>query len=205
MKHIRWLVVLTLFAGAAPALGQQADYLTKEEVEQAREAQEPNQRIELFLKFADARLAAFEKALQPGPGAEPPRTYQLKDLLNDFIRSVDDTTDKTMQPLERGGVELKKGRDKINVKGRDFLARLQDIQKTEAASSEDLRYDLEDAVDAVNELLALAKNIPNGVIPAKTLPAMDTGEKEAPAPTPGKPTLKRRDEKPPEDKPKPKP
>jgi hypothetical protein len=100
---------------------------------------------------------------------------------------------------------MKKGRDKINVKGRDFLARLQDIQKTEAAASKDLRYDLEDATDAVNELLVVAKNIPDGVIPAKTLPAMEAGaEKEEPAPA-GKPTLKRRGEKPPEDKPKPKP
>ncbi len=204
MKPIRLLALVALLTGAAPAFAQQPDYLTKEEVEQAREVQEPNQKVELFLKFADARLAAFEKALQPVPGAEPLRPYQLKDLLNDFIRAVDDTTDKTLQPVERGGVELKKARDKINVKGRDFLQRLQDIQKTEVASSEDLRYDLEDATDAVNELLQLAKNIPDGVIPAKTLPAMDTGmEKEAPETTPGKPTLKRRGEKPKEEKPKP--
>ena len=199
-------LALMVALAAAPALAaQQADYLTKEEVEQAREVQEPNKRIELFLKFADTRLASFETALQPAPGAEPLRPYQLKDLLNDFIRAVDDTTDKTQQPVERGGVELKKGRDKINVKGREFLHRLEGIQKTEAGASEDLRYDLEDAVDAVNELLTLAKNIPDGMIPAKTLPAMELGtEKEEPAPAAGKPTLKRRTDKP-EDKPKPKP
>ncbi|HXE75586.1 MAG TPA: hypothetical protein VNN18_08130 [Candidatus Xenobia bacterium] len=204
MKLNRFAILLALLAAPALAEPQQPDYLSKEEVEQAREIQEPNKRIELFLKFADTRLAAFEKALQPTPGEEPPRPYQLKDLLNDFIRAVDDTTDKTQQPLERGGVELKKGRDKINVKGREFLARLQAIQNTEAGASEDLRFDLEDAVDAVNELLALAKNIPDGLIPVKTLPAMELGtEKEEAAPA-GKPTLKRRTDKP-EDKPKPKP
>ena len=204
MKPVCMVALLALAASVAPAQAQQPDYLTPEEIEQAREVQEPNQRVELFLKFADLRLAAFEKALQPGPGAEPPRPYQLKDLLNDFIRAVDDTTDKTQQPLERGGMELKKARDRINIKGREFLKRLQDIQKTEVASSEDLRYDLEDATDAVNELLQLAKNIPDGVIPAKTLPAMDTGRDEPePAPTSGKPTLKRRNEKPKEEKPKP--
>jgi len=197
-------LALLLALAVSPAAVQQPDYLTKEEVEQAREIQEPNQKVELFLKFADARLAAFEKALQPATGAEPLRPYQLKDLLNDFIRAVDDTTDKTLQPVERGGVEMKKGRDKINVKGREFLKRLGDIQKTEAASSEDLRYDLEDATDAVNELLLVAKNIPDGVIPAKTLPAMEAGaEKEEPAPAAGKPTLRRRTDKPKEEKPKP--
>ncbi len=204
MKPIPLVMLLALIVGAAPALAQQTDYLTKEEIDQAREVQEPNLKVELFLKFADARLAAFEKALQPVPGAEPLRPYQLKDLLNDFIRAVDDTTDKTLQPVERGGVELKKARDKINVKGRDFLKRLQDVQKTEAASSEDLRYDLEDATDAVNELMQLAKNIPDGIIPAKTLPAMETGmEKEETTPAAGKPTLRRRNEKPKEEKPKP--
>ena len=59
MKLVRLLILLTLFAGASPAFAQQPDYLTKEEVEQAREVQEPNQKVELFLKFADARLAAF--------------------------------------------------------------------------------------------------------------------------------------------------
>ncbi len=201
MRFSRLILLLAL--AVSPAAAQQPDYLTKEEVEQAREIQEPNQKVELFLKFADARLAAFEKALQPA-GGEVLRPYQLKDLLNDFIRAVDDTTDKTLQPVERGGVEMKKGRDKINVKGREFLKRLGDIQKTEAASSEDLRYDLEDATDAVNELLLVAKNIPDGVIPAKTLPAMEAGEKEAPEPAAGKPTLKRRTDKP-EEKPKPKP
>ncbi len=201
----RRLLVFLLGLMVVSAAAQQPDYLTKEEVEQAREIQEPNQKVELFLKFADARLAAFEKALQPAAGGEPLRPYQLKDLLNDFIRAVDDTTDKTLQPVERGGVELKKARDKINVKGREFLKRLGDIQKTEAASSEDLRYDLEDATDAVNELMLVAKNIPDGVIPAKTLPAMEAGaDKEEPAPVAGKPTLKRRTDKP-EEKPKPKP
>ncbi len=203
MKPVYWAALLAFTAGAIPARSQQPDYLTPEEVTQVRQAEDPNLRVELFLKFADLRLAAFEKALQPAAGSEPPRPYQLKDLLNDFIRAIDDTADKTQTPLERGGVELKKARDKINIKGRDFLKRLGDIQKTEAGSDEDLRYDLEDATQAVNDLLALAKNIPDGVIPTKTMPAMDTGEKEAPEPAPGKPTLKRRTDKPKDEKPKP--
>jgi len=195
-----------LLAAMAAATGvasaqMRPDYLTPEEVEQAREIQEPNKRIELFLGFAELRLAAFEKALQPEPGAEPPRPWELRDKLNDFIRSVDDTTDNVERALDRGGAELKKGRDNAKAKSADFLKRLETLRaRKEVAEDEDLRYDVEDALEAVATLEEVAKLIPDGILPAKTAPAIEA-EKEAAEPAPGKPTLKRRGDKPKEEKP----
>jgi len=201
VRTVCCLVLLAAMAATAASLpAQQRDYLTPEEVEQARETQEPNKRIELFLGFAELRLAAFEKALQPASEAERPRPWQLRDLLNDFIRAVDDTTDNVEKPLDHGGVELKKGRDKTKAKAADFLKRLEMIRsRTEVAEDEDLGYDLEDAVEAVGTLAEVAQAIPDGLLPAKTLPAMEA-EKEEAQPAPGKPTLKRRTDKP-KDKP----
>jgi len=117
MRIARSLALAAALAAAAiPLRAQQPDYLTPEEVEQAREIQEPNKRIELFLSFAELRLAAFEKGLQPASEAERPRPWELRDLLNNFTRAVDDTTDNVEKPLERGGVELMKGRDKAKAK-----------------------------------------------------------------------------------------
>lgn len=194
---------LALAWTAAPARAQQPDYLAPDEVELVRAEEDPNKKVELFLGFANLRLASFEKAV--APGAEPLRPYELRDRLNDFIRAVDDTTDKLQQPFERGGVELKKARDKAKTRAQDFLKRLELARQTEAvAADEDLRYDLDDAVEAVNELVELAKKIPDGVIPAKTLPALEAeGESSAPEPASGKPTLKRRTDKPKDEKPKP--
>jgi hypothetical protein len=200
MKTV-WIIALMAVLAPGTASAQvRADYLTPEEAEKAREVQEPNKRIELFLSFAELRLAAFEGALQPAPEAERLRPWELRDKLNDFIRAVDDTTDNVERPLERGGVELMKGRDKAKAKTADFLKRLETIRAhKEVAEDEDLGYDVDDAIEAVAALEEVAKSIPDGVLPAKTLPAMEA-EKEEAQPTPGKPTLKRRTDKP-KDKP----
>jgi len=202
MRIARSLALAAALAAAAiPLRAQQPDYLTPEEVEQAREIQEPNKRIELFLSLAELRLAAFEKGLQPAAEAERPRPWELRDLLNNFTRAVDDTTDNVEKPLERGGVELMKGRDKANAKVADFSKRLQAIRANkEVAEDEDLRFDVEDAIEAVDTLTEVAKAIPDGILPAKSLPAIEAEREEA-KPTPGKPTLKRRDDKPKPDKP----
>jgi hypothetical protein len=201
MRIIALVALLAALASAAGSAQVRPDYLTEEEAEQARETQEPNKRIELFLGFAELRLAAFESALQPAPEGEPPRPWELRDKLNDFIRAVDDTTDNLERTLERGGVEFKKGRDKAKAKATDFLKRLEAIRGSQpVAEDEDLRYDVDDAVEAVATMDEVAKLIPDGVLPAKAVPAEEAerGEKEA---APGKPTLKRRTDKPKEDKP----
>lgn len=198
MKHL-WLLIAALGLGlaAGSVCAQQPDYLTPEEVEKVRDAQEPNKRVALFLEFAAGRLLLFEKALAGAPGQEPVRPYQLKDMLNDFIRAVDDSADALDTALNRGGADLRKTRVLLIKDGAEFLARLERAQKTEPGASEDLRYDLEDAVEAVRDLATLAKGIPDHPIPPKgpvTAGKEEGQEKPAPA---GRPTLKRRqDDKP---------
>lgn len=185
---------LAMALTGVPAGAQQPDYLTPEEVELVRETQEPNQRVELFLRFADQRLRLFEQALTPAPGGKPARPEVLKDILNNFIRALDDAAEALDQPLQRGGADLRPARIGVNKRADDFLKRLNLVQQTELGSSEDLRDDLQDAVDATLDFLELAKKIPNEPIPPKTpagVSASAPSEPEAP-PAPGRPTLKRR-------------
>ncbi|MBI2956161.1 MAG: hypothetical protein HYY26_02490 [Acidobacteria bacterium] len=186
------LTCLAALLFAAPVAAQQSDYLTPEEVEKVRDTQEPNQRAQLFLLFAHQRLEVLEKAM----GApELPRLFVLKDMLNDFIRAVDDTAEVLEWNLEMGGVELRKGREEVNKKGKEFLERLEQLQQShEIAQSEDLRYDFEDATIALEDLLEIAKRVPDGLIPAKEFPEAAAGEEAEPEA--GKPTLRRRDDKP---------
>lgn len=191
---------LAMALAGVPGVAQQPDYLTPEEVEKVRETQEPNQRVELFLRFADQRLSLFEKALTPPPGEEPPRSGALKDMLNNFIRALDDAAEALDQPLERGGADLRPTHIGVTKRGDDFLKRLDHLRQTELGTSEDLRDDLEDAVEATQELLELAKKIPNEPIPPKAPAGVSASAPTAPEtpPAPGRPTLKRRKE----DKPK---
>ena len=114
------------------------------------------------------------------------------DLLNDFINAVDDTAEALDFPLQRGGVDLRKTRKKMQETVPAFLTRLQEIQKTHRDLAEgDLRYDLEDATIATEDLYELVKKTPDEPIPLRQ-PGAVSGDTEEEGPVPGKPTLKRR-------------
>lgn len=197
-----WIVATALAAllAGAPLAAQHSDYLTPEEVELAREAQEPNKRVVLFIGFAADRLQKFEAALKPAAGQAPARPPELKELLNDFTRAVDDTADKLEEALKRGGVDLHKTQPLVRGQSEHFLDRLKQLAQADAVrQDENLRYTLEDAEEAVEALQELGGKIPKEAIPA----AAPEPEEAAPAnpagggtpPPPGQPSLKRRQQK----------
>ena len=198
-KSVLALGALLLAATPGPVSAQQTDYLTRDEVTEVREAQEPVKRVSLFLNYADLRLAAVEKILEAASGGKPPRGDDLQDAMNNYIRALDDAAANLEIFLERGGVDLRKLRQPLRESGTDLLARLKSIQPPFEGARTDLRWDMEDALETTQELLTLEKQIPDKPIPPK-IPTLAgaAGEKEK-APVPGKPTLKRKKEKPPQE------
>ncbi len=198
-KSVLALGALLLAATPGPVSAQQTDYLTRDEVTEVREAQEPVKRVRLFLNYADLRLAVVEKILEAASGGKPPRGDDLQDAMNNYIRAIDDAAANLEIFLERGGVDLRKLRQPLRKIGTDLLARLKSIQPPFEGARTDLRWDMADALETTQELLTLEKQIPAKPIPPK-IPTLvgAAGEKEK-APVPGKPTLKRKKEKPPQE------
>ena len=198
-KSVLALGALLLAATPGPVSAQQTDYLTRDEVAEVREAQEPVKRVSLFLNYADLRLAAVEKILEAASGGKPPRGDDLQEAMNNYIRAIDDAAANLEIFLERGGVDLRKLRQPLRKIGTDLLARLKSIQPPFEGARTDLRWDMEDALETTQELLTLEKQIPDKPIPPK-IPTLvgAAGEKEQ-APVPGQPTLKRKKEKPPQE------
>jgi hypothetical protein len=178
---------------AVTLAAQEPDYLTREEVELVREAQDPNKRVPLFLKFAGIRMTEFELALA---GEARPQTDAMMDLLNNYIRAVDDTSGALQDALDRGGVDMSKTRKLLEETGKDFLSRLEKIQEQDKLANEEFRWDMEDALQATQDLLELAAKIPEGLIPPK-MPVATGESEEEPVPPPGKPTLKKKRDEPP--------
>ncbi len=198
-KSVLALGALLLAATPGPVSAQQTDYLTRDEVTVVRETQEPVKRVRLFLNYAELRLAVVEKILEAASGGKPPRGDDLQDAMNNYIRAIDDAAANLENFLERGGVDLRKLRQPLRESGANLLARLKSIQPPFEGAREVLRWDMEDALEATQDLLTLEKRIPDEPIPPK-IPTMvgATGEKEK-TPVPGKPTLKRKKEKPPQE------
>ncbi len=68
-KSVLALGALLLAATPRPVSAQQTDYLTRDEVTEVRETQEPVKRVRLFLNYAELRLAVSKRFWKRPPAA----------------------------------------------------------------------------------------------------------------------------------------
>src|ERR687885_627236 len=95
---MRFAVSLLAFALTASVAGaQDRDFLTADEADQIREAQEPNARLKLYLKFAQERLELLKQILAT---EKPGRTAMIHDALEDYthiIEAIDTVSDDALK------------------------------------------------------------------------------------------------------------
>ena len=120
IKNCLVLAALTCALGAncgsaAAAQAQQKDYLSPLESDKIRDAETTNDRIKLFLTFADDRLKKFQYELQHPSSNKHPE--MLNALMNGYVGCVDDAADLMQLGVEkqenvRAGIDLMATRTK---------------------------------------------------------------------------------------------
>ncbi len=165
MKYsaLLWFSLLAIGATfcAAPASMAQKDYLSALESDKIRDAETTNERIKLFLTFADDRLKKFQYELQHPSSNKHPE--MLNALMNAYVGCVDDAADLVQLGIQkqeniRPGIDLMAGRTK------EFLAILEKVS-ADGTEIEIYKENLDDAIDGTRDAMNDAEKAKKAVAP----------------------------------------
>jgi uncharacterized protein involved in exopolysaccharide biosynthesis len=148
----RFLVVLLL---ALPVWAQK-DYLSPNEVDQVREAQEPVARIRLYLGFAKQRLDQLQSALVRN---RPGRSGEVRQLLEDYTSIIDAINTVADDALVRKA-DLTAGPAAIAEGEKKFIAQLQKLLDSAPRDLDMYDFALKEAIAATSDSMDLAKEDP---------------------------------------------
>jgi hypothetical protein len=129
------------------------DYLSSVEAGKIRDAETTNDRIKLFLTFAEDRLTKFQYELEH-PSSNK-HTEMLNYLMNSYIGCVDDAADLIQLGLEKQD-NIRQGIDLMATKSKGFL---ETLKKYSASGPEVEIYkdNLDDAVQGTEDALKEAE------------------------------------------------
>jgi hypothetical protein len=151
------LCALDSFCARSEAL--QKDYLSSMESDKIRDAETTNERIKLFVSFADDRLKKFQYELQH-PSTNK-HAEMLNALLNGYVGCLDDAADLMQLGIEKQE-NIRQGIDVMATQSKAFL----DILNKVAADKMEIEVykdNLDDAIegtrDAMNEAEKAKKNV----------------------------------------------
>ena len=166
MKFKIPLLVLSSFILAGPplvraAVPQQKDYLSAAEADKIRDAETVNERIKLFLTFAEDRLKKFQYELDH-PSSNR-HADVLNSLLNAFVGCVDDAADLVQLGIEKQD-NIRQGIDLMTARTKEFLAVLEKLS-TDGAERELYKDNLDDAIEGTRDAMNDAEKAKKKVAP----------------------------------------
>ena len=153
---------LALYAGNTLARPpQQKDYLTAFEADKIRDAETTNDRVKLFLTFADDRLKKFQYEL------EHPSPNKHEDILNAFLNAyvgcVDDAADLIQLGIHKQE-NIRKGIDLMAARAKEFLVILEKLSSG-GPELEIYKDNLDDAIEGTRDAMNEAEKAKKDVAP----------------------------------------
>jgi hypothetical protein len=157
---------LCVFAIAAaffvdPSRAEQKDYLSALESDKIRDAENTNERIKLFITFAEDRLKKFQYELQH-PSSNK-HSEMLNALMNAYVGCVDDAADLVQLGIQKQE-NIRPAIDLMAGKTKEFL---QALEKVSADGTEiDIYKDnLDDAIEGTRDAMNDAEKAKKAVAP----------------------------------------
>jgi hypothetical protein len=160
-KRVLAICFTAAMCGSAIAQIPQKDYLSAMEADKVRDAETTNERIKLFVQFADDRLKKFQYELE-----HPSTTnheQQLNYLMNAYIGCVDDAADLVQLGIEKQE-NVRRGVDLMAEKTKEYLGVLKKIQ-TDAKEIDLYKENLVDAIEGTQDAMNDAEKAKKSVAP----------------------------------------
>ena len=157
------LLVAPCFARSrAPQPAQEKDYLTALEADKIRDAENnTNERIRLFLTFAEDRLKKFQYELEHP--SQNRHAEMLNALLNAYVGCVDDAADLIQLGIEKQE-NIRQGVDLMASRTKDFLPILQKLGQN-GPELETYKDNLDDAIEGTQDAMNDAEKAKKKVAP----------------------------------------
>lgn len=149
--------VWPIYARAA----QDKDYLSALEADKVRDAETSNERIKLFLSFAEDRLKKFQYEIEH-PSSNR-HGEMLNALLNAYVGCVDDAADTIQIGIEKQE-DIRKGVDLMASRTKEFLPILQKYA-TNSPGLEVYKDNLDDAIEGTQDAMNDAEKAKKKVSP----------------------------------------
>jgi hypothetical protein len=145
-----WALVLVSAPAAHP---QGRDFLTADEADQIREAQEPNDRLKLYVHFARQRLDLLQQLVSKPKAGRSALIHQTLEEYSKIIEAIDTVSDDALRRklvIDQGTVAVAKAEEEL----------LASLKKVQASAPNDLsRYEdaLANAIETTSDSLEAAR------------------------------------------------
>lgn len=166
---MKYVVIL---AFACCGFAQQRDFLTADEIDQIREAQEPTARLTLYIHFAKQRIAQVQQLMGKEKAG---RSALIHDALEDYthiIEAIDTVADDAL----RRKLVIDVGMKAVADFEKETLATLNKIEESNAKDLPRFEFALKAAIDTTSDSEELSQE--DLKTRATDLAAKDTKEKE---------------------------
>ena len=147
MKTTYAIAALILAAGAPLARAQDRDFLTPDEIQQVRDAQEPNERLVLYTKFARMRIEYVNHLIA---NEKPGRSILIHDTLEDYaniIESIDTVADDALKRK----VDLSPSMKLVAAAEKEMIADLEKVAAKPPADYSRYEFVLNTALDTTRD------------------------------------------------------
>ena len=144
-------------AALSPIAAQDRDYLTPDEVQQVRDAQEPNERLALYVKFARMRIEYINNLLSK---EKPGRSILVHDTLEDYTNIIE-AIDTVADDAVRRKVDIGPAMKFVADAEKEMSAALEKISAKPPADISRYEFVLNEAVDTTHDSTDLATENPS--------------------------------------------